>query len=727
MFDNQNQIQITGTARSIRELFTSRKYGIEYYQREYAWSTENVQELIDDLVNAFQRSFDPKHERRDVSRYQPYFLGPIVISKVGGERFVVDGQQRLTTLTLLLIYLQHLGRQIDSMENLENLIKSQKFGAITFNLHVDEREEVMYAIFTGTDFDPAGASESVANIWQRYHDLVEVFPEEITGSVLPYFSDWLLENVVIVEIETTDKNMALEVFETMNDRGLNLSSSDMLKSFLLSEIRDDNKIRVANDLWRRRMVELNDASDSKTGDAEFLKVWLRAKYAETRRLQKKDAAPGDFDIIGTAFHKWVRDNRALVRLNSAADFERFVHHEFNRMSKKYLKLIEVSQKLEPGWEYVFYNAQAGVTLQYLPILAATNADDDDETFRKKTELVAAFIDILIARRMVNFRNIGYSTLLGSLFILAKDLRDQSIEQVREILADRIANLEETFEVASVYGLTQRNRTHIHYLLARITSWLELQTTGVNNFAEFMDSRSRDRYEVEHIWADKYERYTHEFADESEFSEVRNRFGGLLLLRKSFNASYGAKPYEQKLEHYITHNMLAKSLNAQAYKNNPRFIRLINETGLPFEPHERFSRQELTKRQNLYQDLLQVVWNPDAVGLGGGERTKLRSQTERRAFYRVTTTDLIHAKILGPNEELVAERSGITYKARMTPSGMVAVDGSGDSNSLSSAAKAVTKKEENGWTFWGVRRGNEIVSLATLREQYFQREASGTDI
>src|SRR5690606_27793978 len=146
----------------------------------------------------------------------PYFLGPIVTSFVGGTGFLVDGQQRLTTLTLLVCHLIHLQAELDDSDDLRALVHSRRYGVGTFNINVEERNEVMNAILYAKAFDPAGESSSVRNIWNRYQDIVERFPDELKNGALPYFIDWLLDRVVLVEIGTTDQDMALEIFESMN-------------------------------------------------------------------------------------------------------------------------------------------------------------------------------------------------------------------------------------------------------------------------------------------------------------------------------------------------------------------------------------------------------------------------------------------------------------------------------------------------------------------------------
>lgn len=92
----------------VRKLLSGSKYAIDYYQREYRWQPKQVQELIDDLVEKFLESYDAAHERSDVEKYGHYFLGSIIISDRDGQKIIIDGQQRLTTLTLLLVYLHNL-------------------------------------------------------------------------------------------------------------------------------------------------------------------------------------------------------------------------------------------------------------------------------------------------------------------------------------------------------------------------------------------------------------------------------------------------------------------------------------------------------------------------------------------------------------------------------------------------------------------------------------------
>src|SRR5262245_14484799 len=100
--------EIRGDAKSIRALLGNAKYAIDYYQREYKWEEKQIAELIADLASKFLESYEPTHERAAVEGYGHYFLGSIIISDKDGRKFIIDGQQRLTSLTLFLIHLNIL-------------------------------------------------------------------------------------------------------------------------------------------------------------------------------------------------------------------------------------------------------------------------------------------------------------------------------------------------------------------------------------------------------------------------------------------------------------------------------------------------------------------------------------------------------------------------------------------------------------------------------------------
>ncbi len=232
--------RILGDAKSVCSLL-SQKYRIGYYQRDYKWEPKQIRELVEDLTTRFLQDFEPHHERSAVAQYGQYLLGSIIISEKNGERFIVDGQQRLTSLTLLLVYLDRLQRDraSDDQVDVANLIYSTKFGKKSFNLDVDERNACLQALIDSEIPDPTDQPPSVQNLINRFNDIADICPNELREEALPYFLDWLTENVMLVEITAFSDDDAYTIFETMNDRGLSLTPTDMLKGYLLASITDN--------------------------------------------------------------------------------------------------------------------------------------------------------------------------------------------------------------------------------------------------------------------------------------------------------------------------------------------------------------------------------------------------------------------------------------------------------------------------------------------------------
>jgi hypothetical protein len=156
--------EIHGEAKTIRQLLSGRKYSVDYYQREYKWQTKQAVELLQDLAGKFLNDFAPGHDRATVSDYGHYFLGSIIISEKKGQSFIIDGQQRLTTLTLLLIYLHNLQRDRPDRVGIDDLIFSEKYAKKSFNLDVEQRTVCMEALFNAQPSDPTDRPESVRNI-----------------------------------------------------------------------------------------------------------------------------------------------------------------------------------------------------------------------------------------------------------------------------------------------------------------------------------------------------------------------------------------------------------------------------------------------------------------------------------------------------------------------------------------------------------------------------------
>jgi len=132
--------KISAKEKSIRELLKDKRYLIDYYQREYKWQTKQVKELIEDLVECFLEDYDPEDPREKIANYSKYYLGAIIICEKDAQKYIIDGQQRLTTLTLLLVYLRNILKDEDQKAKLYSLVFSDVFGKKTYNIDVEERK-----------------------------------------------------------------------------------------------------------------------------------------------------------------------------------------------------------------------------------------------------------------------------------------------------------------------------------------------------------------------------------------------------------------------------------------------------------------------------------------------------------------------------------------------------------------------------------------------------------
>lgn len=601
--------EIRGDAKTIRQLLGGAKYAIDYYQREYKWQTKHITELLNDLADKFLESYELGHERSAVGEYGHYFLGSTIISDKDGEKFIIDGQQRLTTLTLLLIYLHHALEDGEQRGQVAELIFSQKFGKKSFNLNVPERERCMNALYSGETFDETDQPESVLNIVARYADIDERYPEELSGAALPYFVDWLMENVHFVEITAYSDEDAYTIFETMNDRGLSLTPTDMLKGYLLANITDPDKRNYASSVWRERVQSLQELG--KEEDADAIKSWLRSQYAESIRERKRGAKPQDFDRIGTEFHRWIRENEERLGLKVSADFAKFIEHDFSFYARWYHRIREAGEALTPGLECIYFNAEHNFTLQYPVLLASISVNDSEQDAVRELRVVSAYLDILINRRIWNLRDIGYSTMQYAMFLVMREIRGKAAEEISGLLRKRLDAEEETFASNDSFRLHGRNLRQIRRVLARITDYVETNSGLPSRYTEYV-YRGKGAYDVEHIWADHHQRHKDEFAHPNDFKEYRNRIGDLLLLPRSFNASFGDLTYEKKRKHYDGQNLLARSLYELAYEHNPGFARFIKESDVPFRPHSEFKKADLDARQELSRMLAERIWNPNRL-------------------------------------------------------------------------------------------------------------------
>lgn len=623
---------VTPTYKTVQDLLKDEKFSIDDYQREYKWEKKQIGELINDLTSKFFSDYKPEHETKAVSNYDNYFLGSIIVSRRGGVNFLIDGQQRTTSLTLLLIYLYHRLKALGSnaTSKLESLIFSDDYGSYSFNLKIPERTPVLKALFEGTTFNTDHQEESLVNMVARYNDIAEELdadPEEPDplDTAIEHFTYWLMGKVGLIEIATEDDAYAYTIFETMNDRGKPLSPTDMLKAYLLGRIKDPDIRSSANEKWKAEIQALMHYGRGKDDDIEsnFLKTWLRAQYGRETRQRKANANEEDWEKIGGPFHRWVNDQRALLGLNSETDYVRLIEEDIPFFSRVYRQILDATQNYTPGLEGIYYNSSNDFTLQTTVLLAAVKRDDSQEVIRRKLQIVATYLDHFLVRRVVNYIRVGYSAVQYTMVQLIKEVRHKTPEQLIELLVLRLEKDDASLESAKGgrrkgspdFRLNVFSKRYIHYLLARMTSYIEAASDKGDHFPAYtnwLPDSEKNPFEVEHLWPDHFEGFETEFQSEEEFNQWRNHLGGLVLLPKSKNASLNDKTYPEKRPHYQDENLLAASLTDLPYAHLPRFKTFRESNGFDFKPYPVYGKQEQLERRSLYEALIKHIWSIDRI-------------------------------------------------------------------------------------------------------------------
>ena len=582
----------------MKDVFSS-KYIVDFYQRAYVWSKKHMEDLVIDLTSDFLRQWKSDYTPKDVENLDPYFMGEIILAAQEGRYAIIDGQQRITSLTLLLIYIKHNYSKLPNFPEINDMIYSDYFGEKKFNLEIEDRLECMKALFNNGSYTLINSdTDSVKNIVARYNDLGEVWNNKITNENIIPFTYWLANKVCFSKVWTNNDDFAYMIFETMNDRGMSLTQVEMLRSYLLANIDSgENDRKKAMKQFDELITELKTIkllSKSKA-EFEFFKILFRTQYADDTT---QGNAASDFVRIGKEFHRWFKDKSKDIGLNNASDYIDFMNRlsYYGKVYKKIFTLIESRDANK--YLYLIVNSDYGFTLQPALIMASIAYNDDDDTVVKKIKIVSKYITKVLSWRVWNQNVISQSALEGSVYDLAKQIRGMTLGDLYDKLAQDPISLP---DLSNTPSLNQQNKSKIRVLLALITA---IVAVGANEPKYMLID---DDIEVEHIWADKFEDHMDEFIDKGEFASRRNVIGDLLLLPKSFNASYGDKPFSEKVVQYMGQNILAQSLNALKYKNNPGFLSFKAKSNLAFKSYSEFKNQSITERTNLYRGILLYNW------------------------------------------------------------------------------------------------------------------------
>jgi uncharacterized protein with ParB-like and HNH nuclease domain len=610
--DNNNNAILAKDYR-LSEILSNKKYSVDYFQREYKWEQINIEQLVSDLVGAFMENYHNGDTIKDVAHYGTYYMGSIVLSERGSVNSIIDGQQRITSLTLLLIYLYHATEKTMS-EQIANMIYSDSYGEKSFNIDVPERQDCLKSLYETGEYTVKDTDdESTKNMAERYNDICNCFPrDDFKGDMLKAFIYWVRENLILVKITAQSDENAYTIFETMNDRGVPLTASDMLKGFILSKFTHDDKRTKVNAEWRRDMLKLDAYDTNKGAENQFFQSWLRAQFAISIRPAKVNSVNQDFENIGTRYHNWFKDNydKELLAQAIHGDIEGFIENNYRFFFKQFVKIKEAEKTFKKELEHVYYHQfwRIAPSLCYALYLAPLTLGDDEETCNKKIDMVAHYLENFAVRRSTNYRLFSASSIRYTMCNLVKTIRGADIEKLRAMLVKETEDIDDFDKSLPKFRLHGMNKSFIKYFLARLTSFVEEGSEIGNHFVEYMRNPNRKPFEVEHIWSEHFEMHTDEFEQKDDFNQWRNSIGDLILLPNGVNQSYNDMSVKKKLPHYIKENILAKSFCKGTYENNPSFIKFITMYKLPFKSYDDFKKKDIEERCLLYAEIAKLVWN-----------------------------------------------------------------------------------------------------------------------
>lgn len=279
-----NTTQLSVSKQSIKELLQRNNFVIPYYQRPYSWEEDQCQTLWTDLLE-FATNYNNEQDKLSESLSETnknsekeYFLGAIVFHTVQAqkEKEVIDGQQRLITLILLLKafyvvfksdkndrFIQKLLEDIEKciwQEDETYCIQKENL-KLTSNVITDDDKEELIKILR----EDIREKESIKDCKSKYAenyiffiDKIDQFLRTPTGATtgLKFFPKIILEKCILLPVETSDFQSALDIFSTLNDRGLSLSNSDIFKAQLYKFYSTKGKEKRKNFL--NRWSEITD-------------------------------------------------------------------------------------------------------------------------------------------------------------------------------------------------------------------------------------------------------------------------------------------------------------------------------------------------------------------------------------------------------------------------------------------------------------------------------------
>jgi hypothetical protein len=695
---------------------------IPLYQRRYIWDLESQwQPLWTDIERIALRVLaNPQEHQR------PYFLGSVVIQQRPNEpgavqrRTVIDGQQRLTTLQLLLdathAVLMECGIN-EEAEQLESLIRNkikstrppfEKFKVWPMNIDQAAFEEVMTA-------EPPVNHKSLVHSESRFVRAHQFFTEQVR-SYITTAGDQLQERraealviamrislkLVVISLEQSEDPQ--EIFETLNARGVRLTSADLIKNFLfqrlLMEGEDDSA--AYNTYWQTFESPFWERLISKGRYVEprlaiFLGQFLVSRVAEEIKVEK----------VFDRFKVYVEEETNLSTLD--------VLKQIHGIATMYEKIIEASERPEGALttiERFVYRVNAMDTETVKPVLLhlldpSLPAIPNDEIDKAVMALESWLVRRAVIRATSKNFNKMFPQLVGELMTSQRSTAGTFVESfLRQQNADATywpddSTVRKSLVTLGVYSTLTRSR--LRMILEGIED--EIRNPANEDAATPQQWCERARLQVEHVMPTSWR--ANWPLVEGETEDIRkeriNRLGNLTLLTPTKNAAVSNGPWFG--DNPKKHKRALLSANTTFLMNRA----LVDETGT-----DGWTIKEIDERSDTMTDLFLRVW-PTPPGHTMDPQTDSRTKTETKASVdKLLSSGIIEVgTILELRKGLSAGKT-----AQVMEDGSLRLEDGSVHKTPSGAAVHIRKRSANGWVEWGLLGTN--LRLSDLWNDFVDR-------
>lgn len=595
---------------TIEEAFRECFYIVPDYQREYVWTEKEVQQLLQDIDEEF-----------DVGANREYFIGTVLVSPTAQKNHfeVIDGQQRLTTLFLLLCALRQRFKS-ESLYPLFTSLLSTSYtdsgGNLKTSLKLEPRYENAGELMdriVAIDADPQttnariaaagipkfGSLEKLLAAYATIHAFLDANYKDLDA--LRKYWGYLANNIVFIQI-STELSSALKIFETINERGVGLDSMDLLKNLLFTQVNPEEFTRL-KDEWKGITGPLERHKEK---PLRFLRYFIMANYKV--KNERRDGVVREDEI-----YDWLTDKDNIALCGYRSDPFAFVR-KISRSVDHYIDFTQ-GRGNDGASSLAMKTLQqlcgAAFSLHYVLLLAAVRFPKP--LFEHFVRQLESFLFYYI------FTKTPTKDLERSFSVWADELREigevtdpkAQRERLNAFVAERLQkNMDgkdaELGDTLKRYTLGSMQQYRTRYLLAKLTQHVEVAFKGMSAPGSLDEFTA---LEIEHILPDKPEAELRaSFASANpgkNYDEYKVRLGNLTLLEKPINIVASNGFFEKKkLEYTKSGNYLTRSISGLSAVGKNSSITRINEELFAFEA---WSAKEIEKRQDMLISLARHVW------------------------------------------------------------------------------------------------------------------------